>query len=77
MKKIRSLNLIAGGTWQLPFYTKLFSDFLDSSRKKVVCSITNNNYKNNEQYFGYDTTLYRFGHLSMNPREEPFLGDDA
>ena len=38
---------------------------------------TNNNYKNNEQHFGYDTTLYKLGHLSMNPREEPFLGDDA
>lgn len=37
----------------------------------------NNYYKNNEQYFGYDTTLYKLGHLSMNPREEPFLGDDA
>ena len=33
--------------------------------------------KSNEEYFGYDTTLYRLGHLSMNPREEPFLGDDA
>ncbi len=38
---------------------------------------TNNNYKNNEQHFGYDTALYKLGHLSMNPREEPFLGDDA
>ncbi len=38
---------------------------------------TNNNYKNNEQHFGYDTALYNLGHLSMNPREEPFLGDDA
>jgi len=38
---------------------------------------TNNNYKNDEQYLGYDTTLYRLGHLSMNPREEPFLGEDA
>lgn len=36
-----------------------------------------NNYENNEQYFGYDTTLYKLGHLSMNPIEEPFLGDDA
>ena len=36
-----------------------------------------NNYKNDEGYSGYDTTLYRLGHLSMNPREEPFLGDDA
>lgn len=36
-----------------------------------------NNYKNEEEYLGYDTTLYRLGHLSMNPREEPFLGDDA
>ena len=33
--------------------------------------------KSNEEYFGYDTALYRLGHLSMNPREEPFLGDDA
>ena len=33
--------------------------------------------KSNEEYFGYNTTLYRLGHLSMNPREEPFLGDDA
>ena len=36
-----------------------------------------NNYKNDEEYLGYDTTLYKLGHLSMNPREEPFLGDDA
>lgn len=47
MKKIRNLNLIAGGTWHLPFNTNLFSDFLDSSRKKVVCSIPNDNYKKN------------------------------
>ena len=39
----------------------------------------NNNHKSNEhkQEFGYDTTLYKLGHLSMNPIEEPFLGDDA
>ena len=33
--------------------------------------------KSNEEYFGYDTALYKLGHLSMNPKEEPFLGDDA
>jgi hypothetical protein len=36
-----------------------------------------NNYNNDEGFSGYDTTLYRLGHLSMNPREEPFLGDDV
>lgn len=34
-------------------------------------------YYNIEQCLGYDTTLYKLGHLSMNPREEPFLGDEA
>lgn len=38
---------------------------------------TNNNYKNNEEQFGYDTTIYKLGHLSMNPIKEPFLGEDA
>ena len=46
-------------------------------RNNAYYKDTNNNYKNNEQYFGYDTALYKLGHLSMNPREEPFLGDDA
>lgn len=46
-------------------------------RKHPYYYQTNNNYKNVEQHFGYDTTLYKLGHLSMNPREEPFLGDDA
>lgn len=31
----------------------------------------------NKEYGGYDTTLYKLGHLSMNPIEEPFLGDEA
>ena len=46
-------------------------------RKQHYYYQTKNSYKNNEEYFGYDTTLYRLGHLSMNPREEPFLSDDA
>lgn len=46
-------------------------------RKYPYYKDINNNYKNEEEYLGYDTTLYRLGHLSMNPREEPFLGDDA
>ena len=46
-------------------------------RKHPYYYQTNNNYKNDEQHFGYDTTLYKLGHLSMNPREEPFLRDDA
>ena len=46
-------------------------------RKHPYYYHTNNNYKNNEEHFGYDTTLYKLGHLSMNPREEPFLGEDA
>lgn len=46
-------------------------------RKQHYYYQTKNSYKNNEEYFGYDTTLYRLGHLSMNPREEPFLRDDA
>lgn len=33
--------------------------------------------KSKEEYFGYDRALYRLGHLSMNPKEESFLGDDA
>lgn len=32
---------------------------------------------NHEDYCGFDKTLYKLGHLSMNPREEPFLGDEA
>ena len=46
-------------------------------RKQPYYYHAKNNYKNDEGYSGYDTTLYRLGHLSMNPREEPFLGDDA
>ena len=30
-----------------------------------------------KEHGGYDTTLYKLGHLSMNPREEPFIGDEA
>ena len=44
-------------------------------------TLKNNFQENNNNYFeyncGYDKTLYKLGHLSMNPREEPFLGDDA
>ena len=47
MKTSRNLNLIAGGTWHLPSTSNFFSDFLDSSRKKVICSIPNYNYKKN------------------------------
>lgn len=39
-----------------------------------------NNYHdeyNNDNDCGYDKTLYRMGHLSMNPIEEPFLGPEA
>lgn len=46
-------------------------------RKHPYYYEANNNYENNKQYLGYDRTLYRLGHLSMNPREEPFLGDDV
>lgn len=46
-------------------------------RKHPYYYHTKNNYKNDEEDSGYDTTLYKLGHLSMNPREEPFLGDDA
>ena len=46
-------------------------------RKHPYYYHTKNNYKNDEEHSGYDTTLYKLGHLSMNPREEPFLGDDA
>ena len=35
------------------------------------------NDSNNKEYGGYDTILYKLGHLSMNPIEEPFLGDEA
>jgi glycosyltransferase involved in cell wall biosynthesis len=47
MKKVRNLNLIAGGTWNLPSISNLFSNFLDSSRKRLITSIPNNNYKKN------------------------------
>jgi hypothetical protein len=48
-------------------------------RKYPEYNEINNNYKSNEhkEDFGYDRTLYKLGHLSMNPKEEPFLGDDA
>jgi len=52
-------------------------DLKNQYRKYPYYKDINNNYKNNEQHFGYDTTLYKLGHLSMNPREEPFLGEDA
>lgn len=32
---------------------------------------------NDDNDCGYDKTLYRMGHLSMNPIEEPFLGPEA
>ena len=49
-------------------------------KKKISKKNSKNQYKkqiskSNEEYFGYDRTLYRLGNLSMNPREEPFLSD--
>lgn len=54
-------------------------DSKNQYRKYPQYNEIKNNHKSNEykQEFGYDTTLYKLGHLSMNPIEEPFLGDDA
>jgi len=54
-------------------------DSKNQYRKYPEYNEINNNYKSNEhkEDFGYDRTMYKLGHLSMNPKEEPFLGDDA
>lgn len=52
-------------------------DTKNQYRKYPYYNVLNKNCKSNEQHFGYDTTLYKLGHLSMNPIEEPFLGDDS
>jgi hypothetical protein len=46
-------------------------------RKQAYCRRTNDDCKSDKNFPGYDSTIYKLGHLSMNPREEPFLGDDA
>jgi hypothetical protein len=47
---------------------------------KTIKKVSNNRdkkYSNNDYEYGYDKTMFKLGHLSMNTIEEPFLRDDA
>lgn len=66
---------------------KLQHPYYRVNKNKALKNLNNNmNYNedhhdnhddNHDDYCGFDKTLYKLGHLSMNPREEPFLGDEA
>ena len=59
--------------------SSIFDEIVTNDNRRDLFVKENEKETNNDNSYdyGYNRTIYKLGHLSMNPTEEPFLGEDA